>query len=114
MKPFRFLRKANYLFQFEMVLNIDARYANNEIYNNIRSEVVKKWLSKYYFEKPLGSSHWEYLPEIDRVCEIMECGVVNCAAINCFDVKLKITKTPSEFVIIDLRYPLNHLIEYEI
>ena len=97
-----------------MILNIDARYANNEIYSNIRSEAIKRWLSHYYFEKPLGSPHKEYLIDIDRICEIMECGVVTCGGVNCFDAKVKISKSEFEFLIIDLRYPLNHLIEHEI
>ena len=70
-------------------------------------------VAKYYFEKPLGSPYWGYLTEIDRVCEIIKCGVVTWGGINCFDVKLKITKSPIEFLIIDLRYPLEDLIEYE-
>ena len=113
MRTFKFLRKGNYKFAFEFVLNIDNRYSNNEIYNNLRSEAVKKWLSVYYFEKPLGSAYKEYLTEIDRLCEIMECGVVQCATVNCFDVKLKISKSDFEYMIIDLRYPIDDIVEYE-
>ena len=97
-----------------MVLNIDSTYSNNEVYNSLRSDVVKRWLSYYYFEKPLGSPLKEYLVEIDRICEIMECGVIRCGGVNCFDVKLKMSKSDFEFVIIDLRYPIDHIIEDEI
>ena len=113
MRPFKFLRKPFFVFQFEIIFNIDATHSNNEVYNNLRSEVVKRWLSHYYFGRPLGSPLKEYLIEIDRVCEIMECGVVNCAGMNCFDVKLKMSKSDFEYVIIDLRYPIDDIIEYE-
>ena len=113
MKQFKFLRKPNYSFQFEFVLNIDSRHSNNEVYNNLRSNVVKNWLSFYYNERPLGSPCHEYLVEIDRVCEIMECGVVTCGGVNCFDAKVKMSKSDFEYLIIDLRYPIEDIIEYE-
>ena len=113
MKLFKFLRRGNYKFAFEFILNLDVRNSSGDSYNTRRSEIIKEWLSVYYFERPLGSVYKEYLPEVDRVCEILECGVVNCSTINCFDVKVKISKSDFDFIIIDLRYPLDDIVEYE-
>lgn len=114
MREFKFFQKKKPIFQTEITNHIERTPQSNMSWSRDYSEAIREWLSDLFFTDSYQNvnRHLEYIALIDRTCELMETPRVYYSRNNpaMFNAKVKIWRTNEDWMIIDLAYPIDHII----
>ena len=116
MRQFKFFHQVGKpLFQTEITYDIQRTPHSNMYWSMEYSETIKDWMSEIYFSNDYlnPNYHFKYLPQIDRTCEIMYHPEITNSLnyqSQLFKVNIKIWKSTSEWMIVTLAYPIEHII----
>ena len=108
-KPFKFLTNKR-IFHYEITGEITwtpILLMNSETWNTSKSNLVKEWLSDYFYGyHPHGFNKEKYFPEFDRTCEIIQSGLDTIGHQRVFKATVRIYRSVNQYMELELKYPI--------
>jgi hypothetical protein len=113
MKPFKFLTTKKRVFHFEFSSGFywfPGVLRDSEKWTSQKSDLIKGWLSEYFFDGQPNFEKIKYFPEIDRSCEIIQTGLDSDSyQQRMFTATVRICKSDNEYMEVDLQYPTDQI-----
>ena len=109
MRTFKFLQTNRKIFPYEMTGKISwtpLLLMNSETWNTSKSNLVKEWLSDYFYNPNPNFNKEKYFPEFDRTCEIIQSGLDTYRHQRVFTSTVRIYRSVNQYMELELKYPI--------